>query len=165
MPATPLPIVPSPEPGWAAPLSDALSPNESTTGTLPGPVSGRADLVFEMDSRYWIVDYKTHWLGEAREHYAPDRLEEVVAREGYALQYLIYLVALHRYLRRRLVAYDYEHHVGGAYYLFLRGLRCDVGPGASEPNGIFFDRPSRELIESLDRLLGLSADHPGLPAS
>jgi len=48
-PATPLPIVPSPEPTWAAPLSEALSPSESTTGTLPGPVSGRADVVFEME--------------------------------------------------------------------------------------------------------------------
>jgi exodeoxyribonuclease V beta subunit len=44
-----------------------------------------------------------------------------------------------------LADYDYDRHVGGAVYLFLRGTRA---PG----QGVYFARPSRALIERLDRL-------------
>ena len=66
----------------------------------------------------------------------------------YVLQYHIYTVALHRYLRTRLPNYDYEKHFGGVYYLFIKGMNKSLGPG----NGIFRDRPSIELITRLDEL-------------
>jgi exodeoxyribonuclease V beta subunit len=71
-----------------------------------------------------------------------------MAREAYFFQYLIYLVALHRYLRARLPGYDYERHFGGVAYLFLRGIDPDI-PG----NGIFWDRPPLALVTALDDLL------------
>jgi exodeoxyribonuclease V beta subunit len=68
----------------------------------------------------------------------------------YVLQYHLYAVALHRHLARRLPGYDFETHMGGAYYLFLRGMSPDAPRGC----GIFYDRPSRSLIEALSACLG-----------
>ena len=68
----------------------------------------------------------------------------------YPLQYLLYLVALHRYLASRLREYDYDRHVGGAFYLFLRGIE----PAAGMDRGVYFDRPSRACIEALDACFG-----------
>jgi exodeoxyribonuclease V beta subunit len=68
-------------------------------------------------------------------------------REGYTLQYLIYTVALHRYLSCRLPGYSYEKHFGGVFYLFLRGVRQTAGPAY----GIFRDKPEPWLIQNLAR--------------
>ena len=73
-----------------------------------------------------------------------------MAREHYYLQYLIYTLALHRYLNLRLPDYTYEVHFGGVFYLFLRGMGHKDAPNC----GIFWDRPSKELISALDGLLG-----------
>ena len=67
---------------------------------------------------------------------------------GYHLQYLLYLTALHRMLRLRLPDYDYDHHMGGALYLFLRAMRPRL-PG----HGVFHDLPTRECIEAIDACL------------
>jgi len=69
---------------------------------------------------------------------------EILAKR-YDLQYVLYLLALHRQLAVRLPDYDYDRHLGGAVYLFLRGSRAPT-------KGVFFDRPPRELIEALDSL-------------
>ena len=62
----------------------------------------------------------------------------------YALQALLYTVALHRYLRWRLPGYDPEQHLGGVLYLFVRGM---IGPDTpvvdGTPCGVFAWRPPR----------------------
>jgi exodeoxyribonuclease V beta subunit len=68
-----------------------------------------------------------------------------MAREHYYLQYLIYTVAAHRYLSHRLPGYSYSMHFGGAAYLFLRGIAAGTG--------LFFDRPSEQLITALETAL------------
>ena len=70
-------------------------------------------------------------------------------QSAYTLQYLIYSLALHRWLRSRIDDYHYDQHFGGVYYLFLRGMHPDH-PGS----GVFFDRPEGSLIEDLDALVG-----------
>ena len=70
---------------------------------------------------------------------------QTVLKQRYDLQYVLYLLALHRLLKLRLPAYDYDCHIGGALYLFLRGSHA---PG----QGVHALRPPRELIESLDAL-------------
>ena len=80
----------------------------------------------------------------------PSGCRAVIARETYWLQYLIYTVVLHRLLQQRLPAYDYDVHVGGVLYLFLRGM--DPARGAA--CGVFHDRPARALVEALDRWIG-----------
>lgn len=120
---------------------------------LRGYMKGYIDLVFEVDGRFYLVDYKSNWLGAEPGAYRRARLDEAMARESYGLQYLIYVVALHRYLRSRLVDYDYERHFGGVFYLFLRGM----GPEWGTDYGVFYDRPVPALIEALDTLMATGA--------
>jgi exodeoxyribonuclease V beta subunit len=116
---------------------------------LIGLMNGVIDLVFVHDGRWWIADYKTNRLGERVDAYAPEALERAVRESDYDLQYLIYTVAVHRWLTQVLgEAYDYVRDFGGVRYLFLRGM--GVGPAG---NGIFADRPVPELVHALDRLL------------
>ena len=68
----------------------------------------------------------------------------------YDLQYLIYTVALHRYLASRVQDYTYEQHFGGVYYLFLRGIHPEYPAG----NGVFATVPARALVEQLDTCFG-----------
>jgi exodeoxyribonuclease V beta subunit len=113
--------------------------------TFNGMLKGFIDLVFEHQGRYYVLDYKSNLLGEDDSAYVPQAMRAKVLESRYDLQYVIYLLALHRLLKARLPGYDYDTHVGGAVYLFLRG--CDA-PGA----GAFTERPDKALIESLDRL-------------
>ena len=113
--------------------------------TFNGMLKGFIDLVFEHQGRYYVLDYKSNVLGEDDSVYVPDAMRAKVLESRYDLQYVIYLLALHRLLKARLPDYDYDTHVGGAIYLFLRG--CDTS-GA----GAFIERPDKALIESLDRL-------------
>ncbi len=70
----------------------------------------------------------------------------------YHLQALIYMLALHRYLRYRVPDYDYHRHIGGALYLFVRGVRPDwICDGHAA--GVHVNRPSFELIAALDALM------------
>jgi exodeoxyribonuclease V beta subunit len=116
---------------------------------VEGFMRGFVDLVFRKEDRFYLVDYKSNWLGEAAEAYRADRLSAVMAREAYYLQSLIYLVALHRYLGHRLPGYRYERDIGGIFYLFLRGMDPRQGPGA----GVYRDRPAEALVLELDRYL------------
>ena len=111
-----------------------------------GMITGFIDLVFEHEGRYYIADYKSNLLGLRLADYAPDALAKAVFERRYDLQYLLYIVALHRYLQQRVPNYHYDQHMGGAYYLFLRGMRPEHGPCY----GVYFDLPPRSLIETLD---------------
>ncbi|HEX7341149.1 MAG TPA: exodeoxyribonuclease V subunit beta [Rhodanobacteraceae bacterium] len=113
---------------------------------LRGLMTGIIDLVFWHAGQWWIVDYKTNNLGGHAGDYTPDKLPAAIAAHDYDLQYLIYTVALHRWLRLTLgETYDYERDVGGVRYLFLRGMTAG--------EGVFADKPPRALIETLDHLL------------
>ncbi|MCH9698051.1 MAG: exodeoxyribonuclease V subunit beta, partial [Gammaproteobacteria bacterium] len=115
------------------------------TQRLSGWMRGFIDLVFRYNGQYYIVDYKSNWLGHNQDAYQPEQLTKVIADRHYYLQYLIYSVALHQYLQVRLPGYHYQQHFGGVYYLFIRGMSEDQ-PGQS---GIYFDRPQQSLIEQL----------------
>ena len=146
----------------AAGLRQILNPNRfGAVGTIlkdeldalefaptRGYMKGFIDCVFEFEGRYYLIDYKSNWLGARPEDYQPGKLIEPMTRDGYVLQYLIYTIAVHRYLRLRLPDYDYSRHFGGVYYLFLRGMHPDR-PGC----GVFQDWPEAELIQTLDDYL------------
>ncbi|GAB7535244.1 hypothetical protein BGC_14580 [Burkholderia sp. 3C] len=76
-----------------------------------------------------------------------------MADHAYHLQALLYTVALHRYLRVRLRGYDYDTHMAGYLYLFVRGVRPGWVSGG-QAAGVHARRPSRELVEALDALMG-----------
>lgn len=110
---------------------------------LHGMLKGFIDLVFEYNGLYYVVDYKSNYIGPTATAYSIAAMRDKILSSRYDLQYVIYLVALHKLLRLRLGAdYDYDTHVGGAAYLFLRGISAPTA-------GVFFDRPPRALIEQL----------------
>jgi exodeoxyribonuclease V beta subunit len=106
---------------------------------LEGMLIGFMDLVLQHAGRYFVLDYKSNRL----DAYAPGDLQGAILAHRYDVQYTLYTLALHRLLKSRLPDYDYEEHMGGAIYLFLRGV--DQAGG-----GLFVDRPPRALIEALD---------------
>jgi len=111
---------------------------------LRGFLRGFVDLVVEHRGRYWVLDWKSNHLGYAPADYAPSALAPVVAAHGYALQALLYLLALHRHLRNSLPGYAPAQHLGGAQLLFLRGLDA--------AHGQFTLPADAHLIAALDAL-------------
>ncbi len=126
--------------------SSGLRPLSATGSLLQGLMKGFIDLIFRWQGRYFIVDYKSNHLGTSLQHYGPDALRQSMDDHQYHLQYLIYTLALHRFLQARLVEYQYETHFGGVYYLFLRAMHPDHPPGT----GIHAARPEYSLITALD---------------
>ena len=115
--------------------------------TIDGFLRGFIDLVVERDGCWYVIDYKTNLLGRRGAEYAPQRLAAAMQRHGYRLQYLLYVLALHRHLQLRLPDYSYEKHLGGVFYLFTRGIE---GVGGTARQGIYFDRPSAACITAVD---------------
>jgi exodeoxyribonuclease V beta subunit len=120
---------------------------ELSAADFAGMVTGVIDLVFEHGGRFYVVDYKSNLLGTRFDDYAPESLRAAMLARRYDLQYLLYTLALHRYLGTRVPRYDCTRHLGGVFYLFLRGMRPDTGPD----RGVFFTRPPQRLIEALNR--------------
>ena len=112
---------------------------------LNGMFKGFIDLAFEVDGRYYVADYKSNWLGPDAQSYNPLAMEQAILDHRYDLQYVLYLLALHRQLGARLPDYDYDRHIGGALFIFLRGV-------GSASHGLYHARPPRALIEQLDAL-------------
>ena len=109
-------------------------------------MKGFIDLVFEHGGRFYLVDWKSNHLGARAENYGADALAAVMGEDLYVLQYHLYAVALHEYLKGRLRDYDYDRHFGGVFYVFLRG----VDGGAT---GVFSARPTAPEIASLREVL------------
>jgi len=118
---------------------------------LKGMLKGFIDLLFEWQGRYYVLDYKSNHLGDAFTDYDADALEHAIAEHRYDLQYQLYTLALHRLLKQRLPNYDYDTHIGGVVYLFLRGMT----PGSN--TGIFTTRLTREHVDELDVLFSKTA--------
>jgi len=106
---------------------------------MNGMLTGFMDLVFEHEGLYYVLDYKSNLL----KNYSIDDLTQSILDHRYDVQYTLYLVALHRLLKFRLDDYEYDTHIGGAVYMYLRGVN-------TSSKGIFVDRPPKELILSID---------------
>ncbi len=118
---------------------------------IGGFLGGFMDLVFVHEGRWWLIDWKSNWLGDLPEDYHAEAVWREMLRQHYPLQYHLYLLALHRLLRSRIPDYDYDTHLGGVRYVFVRGVT------AGRPDfGLFRDRPPRSVIEALDRHLLIS---------
>lgn len=115
--------------------------------SLRGFFKGFIDLVFRHQNRYYLVDYKSNFLGPTWADYEQQRLSQAMAHHHYFLQYHLYVVALVRHLRALLPDFEYSRDFGGVYYLFLRGMARGGGPC-----GVFADTPPPGLIGALDAL-------------
>lgn len=100
-----------------------------STKSLQGMMHGFIDLIFEKNGKFYIADYKSTHLGENLTDYSTEAMAYDIEKRYYDLQYLIYCVALHRYLSERVTDYDPDVHFGGVYYLYLRGMSKDARTG------------------------------------
>jgi exodeoxyribonuclease V beta subunit len=114
-----------------------------------GMVRGFMDMVFEHGGKYYLVDWKSNHLGYSVEDYGRGALKREMTRKLYTLQYLLYTVALNRYLSMRVADYDYSTRFGGVIYVFLRGLKPEAGGEC----GVFRDIPPAAMIGELTDLL------------
>lgn len=114
---------------------------------LHGMLMGFADLVFEHEGRYWVLDYKSNHLGEGDAAYTAQALAQAMAQHRYEVQAALYMLALHRLLRARLgEAYEPARQLGGAVYLFLRGIDGPAGGCCTLPAPL-------ALLDGLDAML------------
>ena len=117
-----------------------------TQSNFQGLINGIIDLIFEDQGRYYLVDYKSNYLGNCLEDYRYENLQSEMNTRRYDLQYMLYSLALHRFLQTRLADYQYQSHFGGVYYLYLRGMRVD------QTTGIFFTLPDEDFLEQFNAL-------------
>ncbi len=117
---------------------------------INGMLKGFIDLVFCFNDQYFVLDYKSNYLGTDPMAYGQDAMAQAMVGHRYDLQYLLYILALHRLLKARLESYDYERDVGGAVYLFLRGVN-------TAGQGVYVDKPPVTLINALDNLFKADA--------
>jgi len=115
---------------------------------LHGMLKGYTDLVFEHEGRYWVLDYKSNALGAGDAAYHRQALAAGMAEHRYDIQGAIYMLALHRLLQSRLGdSYDPATQLGGAIFLFLRGI------GNAQTRGCYVLEPDMALLDGLDTLL------------
>ena len=145
--------------GYPDRLADRQLRREHLRGYLTGSLDAVLRVPGEGGPRYLVVDYKTNRLAPVTEpltawHYRPEAMVEAMTAAHYPLQLLLYLVALHRFLRWRQRGYDPERHLGGGLYLFVRGMS---GPGTpvvdGTPCGVMSWRPPAPLVVALSALL------------
>ncbi len=134
-------------------IRDDVGPQFTGEQSVSGFLKGYIDLTFEFNGKFYLLDYKTNHLGNAIADYGEEHLKQEMEEAAYDLQYHIYTIALHRFLKRRMKNYDYNQHFGGAFYLFLRGMNEDGR------EGIFFDRPPQDTIKELDSYLLSGGEH------
>jgi len=111
--------------------------------SFKGFIKGFIDLIIQHEGKWYIIDYKSNYLGDTYDKYSQKAMFDAMSDHHYFLQYHIYVVALHRYLGLRLKNYDYDTHFGGVFYLFIRGMHPKFG----SRYGVFYDRPTKESIK------------------
>ncbi|MCH8496522.1 MAG: PD-(D/E)XK nuclease family protein, partial [Balneolales bacterium] len=118
-------------------LADISSGGNSSKYYLTGFI----DLLVENNGKYYIIDYKSDYLGDRAEDYNIASLNSHMRKNGYIMQYHFYAMALYLYLRDRIEDFDFGRDFGGVYYLFLRGMNGDE-------NGVFADKPDPDQIKA-----------------
>ena len=109
---------------------------------LRGFVNGFIDLVFEFNGRYYIIDWKSNDLGNSLNDYDETGLAQSMFESHYYLQAAIYLLALDKFLSNRLSDYDFNKHIGGVFYLYVRGINSDF-PGT----GVYHMPPDKKVLQ------------------
>ncbi len=134
--------------------NDYFSPSYSFQ-PFQGYIKGLIDLVIEYENRFYILDWKSNFLGTHPSDYEQNKLLLAIKEHHYYLQYLFYSTALHRHLKHTKPDYQYDIHFGGVLYLFIRGIRPSWKMQNNTPCGVFY-RSAKELypdIKKLDELI------------
>jgi exodeoxyribonuclease V beta subunit len=122
-------------------------------GIPPKYLQGFIDLIVQSGEKFYILDWKSNHLGDAPQDYSSQPIEAAMQAHGYHLQSLLYCVAVHRYLRQRLPDYDYERHMGGCLYGFVRGIRPHWRDSNGKSLGVYTHRLPFATINAFDQLL------------
>lgn len=123
--------------------------------TLQGMMHGFIDLIFEHQGKYYLCDYKSNHLGNSFSDYTLDKLSQSIQTHHYDLQYLIYSVALQRFLQQKIPDYSIEEHFGGVYYLYLRGMSPE-----SKGTGVYYCQLTKEELTQLDNIFANTVSKP-----
>jgi exodeoxyribonuclease V beta subunit len=115
-------------------------------GEIKGWLNGKIDLFFEYEGKYYILDWKSNFLGDTLDHYKQENLAQAMNENNYHLQYLIYSLAVKKYLGKRLPNFDYDTQFGGVVYLFLRGLRN------GNDKGVYVFKPALDVLAFAEKL-------------
>ncbi len=116
-------------------------------GEIKGWLNGKIDLFFENEGKYYILDWKSNFLGDAIDYYNQEHLAKAMNENNYHLQYLIYSLAVKKYLSKRLPHFDYDTQFGGVVYLFLRGLRD------GNDKGVYVYKPESKHMKILEKII------------
>ena len=114
-----------------------------------GFMKGYIDLVFRHQDQFYLVDWKSNYLGPTIDDYRQDVLYRTMQENYYILQYHLYVVALCQYLRLRESGFRYESDFGGVFYIFIRGIDSRRDPEF----GIYHDLPHSDFINALGKAL------------
>ena len=129
---------------------DGMADNE-----LAGYLTGFIDLAFGAKGKFWILDWKSNAITRsvsAPEDFTQPVMADEMTVHHYRLQYLIYLVALRRFLKVRLGDAFSSALIGGACYVFLRGVSATATREGNHIQGVVYDPVPAEWIERLDKL-------------
>ena len=147
--------------------------NRFTFDRVTGLLTGKIDLIFFHNGKYYIVDYKSNHLGDGTECYSRENMAKAVAEHRYDFQYSIYALALYRYLKTKIKNLDFSSVFGGVIYLFLRGcnpanpvidVKCSDSLGNKQIYGCFDVKlphvnQNNDFIEKLDNLFGAEKEN------
>ena len=135
--------------GFSTRNLQALIPNISLAreGEFQGMMTGFIDLLFEHNGKFYILDWKSNYLGNSLDFYTQENLELAMQESNYHLQYHIYTVATKIYLQNCMADFDYNTHFGGVIYVYARGCRKECN------TGVFYTKPENLLIQELEKLL------------
>jgi len=114
---------------------------------IEGIMNGKMDLFFKMHDKYYILDWKSNFLGETLEDYNQEKVAKAMGDNNYHLQYHLYTLAAKKYLSHCINDFDYDKHFGGVIYIFLRGVRTDLN------NGLFLHRPDKTIINKIEDII------------
>lgn len=116
---------------------------------VSGFVHGFIDLIFKLDGKYYLVDWKSNRIGSSIDKYNKKSMTMEMKKHNYVLQYALYLAALDKLLEKRDPDYSYEHNFGGVFYFFLRG----VSRKNEYMTGVYFDLPDKTKIDQLKKMM------------
>ena len=112
-------------------------------------MKGFIDMLFHRDGRYYLVDWKSNYLGSDFKNYHPESLNQTMNENLYTLQYHLYTLALYQYLRQNKPDFNYNTDFGGVYYIFLRG----AGDPDNPASGVYQDYPPLAFIQRMGQAL------------
>ncbi|UDQ96645.1 UvrD-helicase domain-containing protein [Lentisphaerota bacterium WC36G] len=123
---------------------------ENRKEQLRGFMNGKIDLIFEHDDKFFIIDWKSSYLGDFNENYNIDAIKKDMFEKNYYLQAAIYTVALKAFLSNKIANFNFEKQFGGVLYLYVRGIDQQLNTGVWSMN------PDTNVIEQIANLLGVN---------